>query len=480
MIPPQGQPLDPEEGKITPEPTEEWAVQVSIIGCGRVGLVTGCCLAYLGHQVVCMDQEPETIEKLKTGLLPLYEPHLQELLDRGRQQGNLAFSNDAPGTIRAADVIFLCIGVRRLEDGDPDFSSLEGVARLIAAHAESHKLLVERSTMPVQAGERLREMLSVYARGKEFKFSVAANPQFLREGTAVADFLHPDRILLGIEDSESEQLLRDLYRPIIERSFLCPLHPAACPGALPAVLITSVQSAELIKHVSNAYLAMKISYANLISDLCDRLDGDIGEVSRAMGQDPRIGPAFLEAGLGFGGFRLPRDLRSLIKLAERVGLSACLLKEIERVNDQRIDVFLQKIRRALWIIKDKQIGVLGLSFKADTDDIRSSPAILLIQKLIAEGAKVRAYDPEALASTRDLHPEISLGSSPYEVAERSEALIIATSWEEFRELDWKRIRSSMARPLIMDGRNLLSPAKMSELGFEYYCFGRTDRSARRP
>lgn len=447
-------------------------MHVSIIGCGRVGLVTGCGLAYLGHDVVCVDKNPNKIEKLRNGSLPFYEPHLDSLIGRASLESNLSFSFDVSDAIRDADVVFLCMGVRRSEDGNPDLSSLEGLARLITAKAKSRVLIVQRSTMPVQTGKLLREMLFVYAQKKELDFSVAVNPQFLREGTAVYDFFHADRILLGVDDPQSERLLRELYRPILERTFRCPLHQTACSNAKPAVLVTTVQSAELIKHSSNAYLAMKISYVNLLADLCDRLGGDVGDVSRAMGYDPRIGPAFLEPGLGFGGLRLPRDLRALIKLAERLGVSAGLLNEVEQINTRRVDVFLEKVRRALWIAKDKQIGVLGLSFKADTDDTRSSPAIALIQRLIAEGARVRAYDPKALASARENDPDIILGLSPYEIAEHSEALVIATPWKEFRQLDWERIRGSMARPLILDGCNLLKPAEMRGIGFEYYSWGR--------
>ena len=447
-------------------------MQVAIVGCGRVGLVTGCGLAYLGHDVVCVDKALDKIEKLQKGSLSFYEPSLEGLLGRASQEDKLAFSFNASDAIHDADIIFLCMGVRRSEDGEPDLSSLEGAARLITDKARSSTLIVQRSTMPVQTGKLLREMLSVYARKKELGFSVAVNPQFLREGSAMHDFFHADRVLLGVDDPQSEQLLRELYRPIIEGTFRCPLHETACSTAKPAVLVTTVQSAELIKHSSNAYLAMKISYANFVADLCDRLGGDVGDVSRAMGYDPRIGSAFLEAGLGFGGLRLPRDLRALIKLAERLGVSTGLLSEVEQINIRRVDVFVDKIRQALWIIKDKQIGVLGLSFKADTDDTRSSPAISLIQRLILEGAKVRAYDPKASASARENYPEIALGLSPYEIAERSEALVIATPWNEFRQLDWERIRGSMARPLLLDGCNLLKPAEMGGIGFEYYSLGR--------
>ena len=447
-------------------------MQVAIVGCGRVGLVTGCGLAYLGHDVVCVDKALDKIEKLQKGSLSFYEPYLEGLIGRASQEGKLAFSFNASDAIRDADIIFLCMGVRRSEDGEPDLSSLEGVARLITDKARSSTLIVQRSTMPVQTGKLLREMLSVYARKKELGFSVAVNPQFLREGSAINDFFHADRVLLGVDDPQSEELLRELYRPIIGRTFRCPLHETACSTAKPAVLVTTVQSAELIKHSSNAYLAMKISYANFVADLCDRLGGDVGDVSRAMGYDPRIGSAFLDAGLGFGGLRLPRDLRALIKLAEQLGVSTGLLSEVEQINIRRVDVFLDKIRQALWIIKDKQIGVLGLSFKADTDDTRSSPAISLIQRLILEGAKVRAYDPKASASARENYPEIALGLGPYEIAERSEALVIATPWNEFRQLDWERIRGSMARPLLLDGCNLLKPAEMGGIGFEYYSWGR--------
>lgn len=450
----------------------EGNVHVSIMGCGRVGLVTGCGLAHLGHHVFCIDGESDKIEKLKNGSLPFYEPHLEGLIQKAGKEGKLTFSFDPSDAIRNADVVFLCMDIPRSDDGDPELSLLEGIARLIAAKASAGTVIVQRSTMPVQTGKLLREMLSVYSRKKEAGFRVAVNPQFLREGTAVQDFFHADRVLLGVEDPQSEQLLLDLYRPLVERTFRCPLHEVACSIAKPEVVVTTVQSAELIKHSSNAYLAMKISYANLIADLCDRVGGDVSDVARAMGYDPRIGSAFLEPGLGFGGLRLPGDLRALIQLAERLGVSAGLLNHVEQINVRRVDAFLEKIRQALWIVKDKQIGVLGLSFKPDTDDTRSSPAISLIHKLSLEGAKVRAYDPKVPANACKNDPQLVLGLNPYDVATGSEALVIATAWSEFQQLDWGRVRELMTRPLLLDACNLLKPAEMRKIGFEYYSWGR--------
>jgi UDPglucose 6-dehydrogenase len=448
-------------------------VRVGIVGCGHVGLVTASCLTSIGHQVVCGDKNVDTIQTLRAGRIPIYEPHLEEIVTRCRLEGRLTFTNDMAEVVRFADAIFLCISIPQSDNGEVDLTSLESAARLIATECNSPKLVIERSTMPVQTGERLKEMLAVYGRTKKFGFSVAANPQFLREGTAVEDFFHPDRILLGVGDSGSERQLREIYRPILEPNTPCPMHPGGCPHPEPPqILITSVQSAELIKHVSNAFLAMKISYANTIADLCEKLGGDIEEVTRAMGCDPRIGPRFLEAGLGFGGFRLPRDLRALSQLAERVGIPSSLFREIERVNTQRIERLFDKMRQVLWVIKNKRIGILGLSFKAKTDDVRSSPAIGILERLMSEGAEVRAYDPEAMDGTRAIYPAIGLGSSAYEVVLRADALVIATAWDEFRQLDWGRIRDAMARPLVFDGRNLLNAAEMSALGFEYHCLGR--------
>ncbi len=450
-------------------------MRISVIGCGYVGLVTGGCLAEIGHEVVCADKDDAIVQRLNAGQLPIYEPHLGAMLERARCGGRLVFTAKPTEAVHAGEVIFLCVGVPQLENGDADLSAVDRVARLVATESRSPKLVIERSSVPVQTGQQLKGLLTVYGRTSGVSFRVAANPQFLREGTAVEDFLHPDRILIGVEDSISEQQLREIYCPVVERRFNCPVHSPACPPAEPPqVFVTSVQSAELIKHASNSFLALKISYANAIADLCERLDANVTEVTRAMGLDRRIGLQFRQAGLGFGGFRLPRDIRALCRLAERAGIDFGLLREAERINRQRIDHFLEKIRRALWVIKEKRIGLLGLAYKSNTDDIRLSPAIELIKRLLAEGAHVLAYDPEGMNKTRVIYPQIGYGADPYQVAQAADALLIATEWEQFRQLDWKRIRDSMARPLVFDGRNLLEPTEMKVLGFEYHSIGRPD------
>ncbi len=450
-------------------------VRISVIGCGYVGLVTGGCLAETGHQVVCADNDESKIKTLNAGKLPIYEPYLDDIVAESRRAGRLAFTGDVAESVRRGDALFICVGTPPLETGDADLSAIDRVARLIATKARSPKLVIEKSTVPVQTGQQLKRALAVYGRNSGVTFRVASNPEFLREGTAVEDFLHPDRIVIGVEDEGSEKHLREIYGPILEGRFNCPVHASACPpGQTPPLLVTTINGAELIKHASNSFLALKISYANVLADLCERLGADIEEVTRAVGLDPRIGPHFLHAGIGFGGFCLPKDVQAFIRLAEHAGVDFGLLKETERVNKQRIDLFLHKIRRALWVVKDKQIGVLGLAFKPNTDDIRFAPAIELIGRLLAEGAHVRACDPQAIEKTHAVFPDVAYSRDPYEVAKDADALLILTEWPEFRKLDWERVRSMMARPLVLDGRNFLEPAEMKALGFEYHSIGRSD------
>jgi UDPglucose 6-dehydrogenase len=451
-------------------------LRLSIIGCGYVGLVTGSCLAEIGHSVVCADNDPAKYEALRAGRVPIYEPFLEEVVARNRREGRLAFTEDPAEAVRSGDAIFICVGTPPLENGEADLSAIDRVARLIASEARSPKLVVEKSTVPVRTGQELKRALAVYSRGSGVTFQVASNPEFLREGTAVADFLHPDRIVIGVEDTSAEQQLRAIYRLIAEGGFRCPVHAPKCPPApAPAFLVTTIASAELIKHASNSFLALKISYANAIADLCERLGADVGEVTQAMGLDLRIGPQFLRAGLGFGGFCLPKDIQAFIRLAERAGMDFGLLKEAERINNQQVERFLEKIRRALWVLPDKQVAVLGLAFKPDTDDIRYAPAIKLIERLTAEGSQVRAYDPKAMEKARAVLPGIQYCANAYEAARDADALVVATEWPEFAQMDWKRIGGLMARPLVLDGRNLLDPVAMRALGFEYYSLGRPDQ-----
>ncbi len=445
------------------------------MGAGYVGLVTGGCLAEIGHEVVCTDSDEAKLRTLESGRLPIFEPGLDAVIAKARQAGRLRFFLDASKAADFGDAVFICVGTPPLPNGDADLSAIDHVARLVATSARSPKLVIEKSTVPAQTGQELKRALSVYGRKSGVIFRVASNPEFLREGTAVGDFLHPDRIVVGVEDEESERLLKEIYRPVLEHKFDCPVHASKCPEApAPAWLVTTINSAELIKHASNSFLALKISYANMVADLAERLGADIEEVMRAVGMDPRIGPSFLHPGLGFGGFCLPKDLQAFVHLAERSGVDFNLLKEAEKINRRRIDIFIEKIRRALWVIKGKKIGVLGVAFKPNTDDIRFAPAIDLVNQLVAEGARVRVYDPEAMHKARAVLPQAECSASAYEAAEDAEALVIATEWDQFRKLDWERIRQAMARPLILDGRNLLSPAQMKTLGFEYFSVGRPE------
>jgi UDPglucose 6-dehydrogenase len=455
--------------------TKRDSLKIAVIGCGYVGLVTGACLAEIGHHVVCTDNDESKIRTLNAGKLPIYETELDGIVARTRADGRLSFTANGGEAVRGGEAVFICVGTPPLETGDADLSAIDNVARLIATEARSSKLVIEKSTVPVQTGQQLKRALSVYGRSSGVEFQVVSNPEFLREGTAVLDFLYPDRIVVGVDSSDVENKMREIYRPILERSFKCPLPDAMRPKVpLPAFIVTTINSAELIKHASNSFLAMKISYANALADLCERLNANVEEVTRAMGMDPRIGPQFLKAGLGFGGFCLPKDVQAFIRLAERAGVDFTLLKEVERINKRRIDHYLEITKHALWVLKDKKIGMLGLAFKANTDDIRFAPAMDLIKRLLAEGSKIAAYDPEAMERTRVIFPELRYTKDEYETAEGAEALMVVTDWARFRNLDWARVYKAMARPLIVDGRNLLDPATMRGLGFEYHSIGRPE------
>jgi UDPglucose 6-dehydrogenase len=448
-------------------------LQLCVIGCGYVGLVTAACLAEAGHHVVCTDIDTERIDKLNSGVVPIYERHLDKILASTRAAGRISYTADAGEAIRSGEAIFICVGTPPKDNGEADLSAIDHVARQIAEEARTSKLVIEKSTVPAQTGFELQRALGAYSRDGAVKFRVASNPEFLREGTAVYDFFHPDRIVVGVEDEVSAAQLREIYKPILKREFDCPVHEGRCVDdhEVP-FLVTTINSAELIKHASNSFLALKISYANVISDLCEKIGANVAEVTHAMGLDPRIGGQFLNAGLGFGGFCFPKDVQAFIHLSSSVGVQFDILKAAEKVNKERIDRFFEKIRKALWILKGKQIAVLGLAFKPNTDDIRFAPALEIVKRLLAEGANVRASDPEAMERTKHSFPAASYHQDPYEALRGADAALLCTEWDVFKTLDWKRGGDLMARKLLIDGRNLYSPAAMRELGFEYYSFGR--------
>jgi UDPglucose 6-dehydrogenase len=453
-------------------------LQISVIGCGYVGLVTGACLAEVGHCVVCYDSDSAKTGMLRDGRLPIYEPYLDEIFARNRRNGRLTFTTEAAEAVRAGDAIFICVGTPPLENGEADLSAIDRVAHLIATESRSPKLVVEKSTVPVRTGQELKRALAVYGRKSGVAFRVASNPEFLREGSGVEDFLHPDRIVVGVEDDETRRQMLKIYQALLDGNFHCPVHDSNCPKtAPPAFVVTTIASSELIKHASNSFLALKISYANALAALCERLGANVEEVTRAMGLDPRIGPHFLRAGLGFGGFCFPKDVQAFIRLSERAGMDFQLLKEVERINNQQIDWFLEKIRRALWVVRDKQIALLGLAFKPNTDDIRFSPAVKLAERLLAEGAQLRVYDPKAMERARPILPAACFAPDPCAASRGADLLVIATEWPEFAALNWAVIGQSMARPLIIDGRNLLDPKMIRSLGMEYESVGRPEENS---
>ena len=448
-------------------------MRLAVVGCGYVGLVTGACLAEAGHEVICTDIDEKRIAQLQAGGVPIYEQHLDQILESARRAGKISYTSNAGEAIRSGEAIFICVGTPPKENGEADLTAIDHVARQIATEARTPKLVIEKSTVPARTGLELRRALTAYSRNSGLTFRVVSNPEFLREGTAVSDFFHPDRIVIGVEDEASARDMREIYRPILERSFRCPVHNGTCPpGNAVDLLVTTINSAELIKHASNSFLALKISYANVIADLCEKIGADVEEVTHAMGLDPRIGGQFLRAGLGFGGFCFPKDLQAFVHLAGTVGVDFDILKAAERVNKQRIERFFEKVRRALWVVKGKRVAVLGLAFKANTDDTRFSPALEVVKELLRQGAQVQATDPEAISGAKALFPAASYHEDPYEALRDAEVGLICTEWDVYRDLDWERAGKLMARRLVVDGRNLCSPRRMRELGFEYHSFGR--------
>lgn len=401
-------------------------MKIAVFGTGYVGLVTAAGLAEFGHHVVGADKVSEKIDKISRGEVPIYEPGLNELLDSNLKSGRLSFRSDLDQTIQNSDVIFVCVGTPQGDDGSADMSQIEEVSRMIAENLNSYKLIVEKSTVPVKTSSWIKRTITLYKK-TDMAFDIASNPEFLREGSAVTDFLNPDRIIIGVETERARDILVKIYERAKDR-----------------LVITNIDTAELIKHASNSFLAMKISYINLMANLCEKTDADIEQVAKGMGLDPRIGGLFLKAGLGFGGSCFPKDLKALIKIGEDLGVNMNLLKETDRLNADRVKIFMEKIKKALWILKDKKIAVLGLAFKPETDDIREAPSIRLIRELLNEGANLRLYDPQARENMKELFPEylarVLYCDSPYKAAAGVNALLVITEWKEF--LDFSTSRSS--------------------------------------
>ena len=433
-------------------------MKISIVGAGHVGLVTGACFAEIGHQVLCVDNDAEKLELLRKGEIPFYEPGLEQLVRRHLETKRLCFSNSIrEGVLRSA-VIFIAVGTPSRPNGEADLSFVESVSHEIAQAMKGYRLIVEKSTVPVETGEWVHRTIRQSLR-RRIPFDVASNPEFLREGQAVEDFMHPDRIVIGVESKKAERLLLEIYRPL------------KAP-----MVVTDIKSAEIIKHASNSFLSMKISFINAIATLSEKVGADVVKIAEGIGLDRRIGKNFLSAGVGFGGSCFGKDLAAFVRIAEKAGIDFELLKEVQRINQRQREQLVQKVEQAVWNLKGKTIGILGLSFKPDTDDLRDAPAVDIIRALQKEGALVRATDPAAMENAKQLLGGVELCADAYETARGADCLVLMTEWKEFKTLHLKRLKSLMASPTLVDGRNLFDPKQMQKAGFRYFSIGRPSRS----
>ncbi|MBU0636241.1 UDP-glucose/GDP-mannose dehydrogenase family protein [Candidatus Micrarchaeota archaeon] len=432
-------------------------MKIAIIGTGYVGLVTGACLAELGNRVTCVDNNSEKIQTLNSGTIPIFEPDLEEIVKRNVNAKRLFFSIDLPASIRENDVIFIAVGTPSKENGEADLSFVEGVARKIAQHSQNPKIVVEKSTVPVETGRRLQALLTSH-NGNKTRFEVVSNPEFLREGSAIHDFLHPERVVIGTNSESARAKMQELYGPLNS-----------------PIIFTDINSAELIKHASNSFLALKISYANAIANICELTGADVEEVTYGMGLDSRIGKQFLRAGIGFGGSCFPKDVDAFIRIAKQKGYSFGLLEEVQRINAFQRKHFFEKIKKRLGSLKGKSLAVLGLAFKPNTDDLRHAPSLDLVPWLQKEGALVRVFDPVAMNPARlkfDSLPNVQFCADEFEAMNLADAVLILTEWQQFKELDWEKANAVLKKALIFDGRNLFVPNRMKQLGFEYISVGR--------
>ncbi len=444
-------------------------MKISVIGAGYVGLTTSACLAELGHQVFCSENDPQKLAKLQNGDLPFFEPYLEELFRKSRAKGRLQLGS-TEDAIDWGQCIFICVGTPPLDNGDADLSAIERVARTIAKRATGYRLVIEKSTVPVQTANQLCRHLSLH-KNNQLEYDVASNPEFLREGSAIENFFHPDRIVVGAESPRAQQLMQEIYQPVLDAKFTCPVHKNCQPRTNVPFLVTDTNSSELIKHASNSFLAMKISFINAVADLCEAAGADVSKVAEGIGLDPRIGASFLQPGIGFGGFCFPKDLQAFVRIAEKFGCDFSVFKEVEKINHNRIAQFKEKLKKELWVLRGKKVAVWGLAFKPNTDDIRFAPALVLIRQLLAEGAIVQAYDPQAMDNTRNELPQVTYCNDPYQAAEGAEVILVLTEWDEFRHLDWSRLATLVERPLVLDGRNALKSKDVAAHGFQYVGIG---------
>ncbi len=436
-------------------------MKICIIGTGYVGLVTGACCADIGHDVICVDNNSAKIALLKQGRIPIYEPGLEELVKKNQARGSLRFSESIEEGVANALAIFIAVSTPSKADGSADLSSVENVARLVAQHMTEYKLIVDKSTVPVKTGEKVADTILRCCK-KGVSFDVASNPEFLREGSAIQDTMFPDRIVFGVSSKKAEDLLREIYAPISH---------APAPGGAP-IIVTDIKSAEIIKHASNSFLAMKISFTNALSRICDLAGADIKEVALGMGLDKRIGTPFLNAGIGYGGSCFPKDVSAFIHISKTLGYDFEMLRSVEKVNADQVAHFYKKIEETFWVLKGKKIAIWGLAFKPNTDDMRQAPVLEIIRRLKEEGSKIVAYDPKAMPNAKAMIPDILYADDPYEMLSGCDGLIVATEWDVFVKASLDQIKAKLAQPVVVDGRNIFDPKTMKEKGFVYVSVGR--------
>jgi len=451
-------------------------VSICVIGSGYVGLVAAVCFADMGHQVTCVDNDEAKVKMLREGGVPIYEEHLPELLARHGGKG-VTFTTDLAAAVGSSEAVFIAVGTPQGDSGAADLSYVEAVVSQIARTINGYKVIVEKSTVPVYTNEWIRRVLHRHGVDSQ-SFDVVSNPEFLREGTAILDFLHPDRIVVGANTERSAEVLKRIYEPLTSGSYY--LQPGALPGSCnpsaPAkLLVTSAQSSEIIKHASNAFLALKISFINAVANLAEAVDADIVDIAAGMGLDSRIGPRFLRAGLGYGGSCFPKDVAAFHWVAQQQGVNFELLDEIRKINETQKDIFFNKVRAALWTLRGKRLAALGMAFKGDTDDIRESPAMDVIAKLLEAGASVAAYDPAGMERAQAVLPpsdKLRYAVDAYDAATGADAVLILTDWKEFAQIDLTRLNQVIRFPIVIDGRNLYKPQEMASHGFTYVSVGR--------